>query len=419
MKPLNTNSIQARGPQIRALTRDIADAPDPHIKRIVAKVDAMVSRGPADALIEPLRHRLRMLHPPRPLRFGRLLFYPLGTLIVPAARWRRGQDMIPRTALMPMADHVRISMGWEAQVVEAEMEGRTTADIDLIERLGQTLWPAAARILASGGVPATWNRTELGEAVYKPLAANIAVLLERILPLGALCTATACGLLPPDMEKIGLMLDQVAAAAPGAVTMLLAIMITRLPEIAGSIGSGYRGPKGTTIEVALDRAADQVLRQLDEEEGVEVRIAAGTMTDAANVAAGIATLLKQLETKPRKSQNREQLRMLRQRLDASCRARFTIGLSDGFLMFLQHVGNPPAAPDIRDLEAAARELRILETEARTIGGGATYDFLLRKAAEAVGDKALRDRLTEVDQLRLTELLLGPDAALEMRNRPPP
>ena len=417
MKPVNTDPIQTRDPQIRALTRDIADAPDPHIKRIVAKVDAMASRGPADALIEPLRQRLRMLRPPRPLRFGRLLFYPLDTLVVPAARWRRGRNAIPRTALMPIAEHVRTTMGDEARPIEAGIQGRTTADIDLIERLGRTLWPAAARILASDTIPATWSRTELGDAVYLPLAAKIAALLAQIVPLGALCAKTAHGLLPPDMEKIGTMLGQVAATTPGALPMLLAVVLTRLPGAAGSIVPDYGGPKAAMIETALDQATDQVLRQLDEEEGVEVRIAAGTMTDAAVAAGGIATLLQQLDAMPRKSQQREQLRTLRQRLDASCRARFTIGLPEEFLTPLQNLGNPPATADVRDLETAARGLRVLETEARAVGGGASYDFLLRKAAEAVKDTAMRDRLTEVDQLRLMELLLGVDAALDMQNRP--
>ena len=56
-------------------------------------------------------------------------------------------------------------------------------------------------------------------------------------------------------------------------------------------------------------------------------------------------------------------------------------------------------------------------EARVVGSGATYDLLLRKAAETVKDSAMRDRLTHVDQIRLVELLAGPDAVLELLGVP--
>ncbi|HEY1412327.1 MAG TPA: hypothetical protein VGF36_09305, partial [Rhodopila sp.] len=94
-------------PPSRTLVQEVAKASDPRVRRIVAKIDAMAHRGPADALIEPLRLRLRMLHPPRPLRFGRLLFHPLDPLIVPTSRWRPGRHAIPRTALMPIVEQVR------------------------------------------------------------------------------------------------------------------------------------------------------------------------------------------------------------------------------------------------------------------------------------------------------------------------
>jgi hypothetical protein len=56
-------------------------------------------------------------------------------------------------------------------------------------------------------------------------------------------------------------------------------------------------------------------------------------------------------------------------------------------------------------------------EARVVGSGATYDLLLRKATETTKDRAMRDRLTQVDQIRLVEVLAGPDAALELLGAP--
>ena len=120
-------------PATRALTRMMVDAADSRVIRAVAMADAMISRGPADPspaepFIVPMRQRLTTLRPPQPLRFTRLMFYPLDRLIVPAARWQPGKPAIPRQALMPMARHVRLAMGAEATAIDAGIVGRTTAD---------------------------------------------------------------------------------------------------------------------------------------------------------------------------------------------------------------------------------------------------------------------------------------------------
>src|ERR1700761_5808561 len=148
---------------IRALAQNIANAPDNQIKRIVAKVDELVTRGSADALIEPLRQRLRLLRPPRPLRFVRLMFNPLDPLVVPPSRWLPGRHAIPRTALLPMALMVSREMGADAHALEAEAAGRTTADTALMARLGRSLWPTAARILEESQLPDTWAKSGLGD----------------------------------------------------------------------------------------------------------------------------------------------------------------------------------------------------------------------------------------------------------------
>jgi hypothetical protein len=77
------------------------------------------------------------------------------------------------------------------------------------------------------------------------------------------------------------------------------------------------------------------------------------------------------------------------------------------------VGIAPTPADIPALEAAARGLRVLETEGRVVGSGSTYDMLLDKAAEAIKDRSMQDRLSRVDQIRLVEILNGPEAALTM------
>jgi hypothetical protein len=54
-----------------------------------------------------------------------------------------------------------------------------------------------------------------------------------------------------------------------------------------------------------------------------------------------------------------------------------------------------------------------EVEARTIGSGADYDLLLRRATDMIKAGKLGGNLGTVDQIRLVELLAGPEAALAM------
>jgi hypothetical protein len=396
-------------PGTRALKREIAAAPDPHIVRIVAMVDAMAARGPADALIAPLRSRLAALRPPRPLRFCRLLFHPLDRLIVPASHWRPDRDSIPRTALAPIAEHVRRAMGPDATAIDGQIANRTTADTDLIARCGAVLWPAAARAVLAGSVPDNWEATGFNRTTYAPLAASIAALLDQGAAMEALAGATANGLLPPDGQRIGAILAAVAAAHLPALPMMIAILLARIPAAAATLPAANTGATGIAVQAALGRAADRMLAELDEQDGTKASIASGNLGDAGAAAGRIATLLRQLDTDTANPQRQVRLRAIRKKLDAGCKARFTAGLEQELLLPL----NAPAPPAVTVLETAARGLRVLETEARTVGSGATYDMLLKKAAEAIGGSSMLGRLAPVDQVRLVEILAGPEAAMAL------
>lgn len=404
-------SVRARDPAIRALSQELIEASGAQILRVVATVDAMVSRGAADQLVAPLRQRLIALRPPRPLRFVRLLFHPLDPLIVPAARWRFGQHSVPRTALAPMADHVRQTMGATATAMEAAIAGHTDAEAELIARLGRSLWPVAAAILAEPAMPAGWDATQLGVPVYRPLADVIATLLGQATALDALCVETANGLLPPGAEAIDLILTRVATAHPAALPMAIALLLARLPQAAAQVARSSVGPAGAVMAAALDQAAGLLLRQLEEADGIEVRIATGSLAESGGAVKGIATLLRLLDSGNAQPRRRDTLRAVRDRLDAGCKVRFAAALEDDLLMPLRHLGASPGSATISALETAARGLRVLETEARTVGSGATYDLLLGTAAAAIENGATREVLTLADRLRLVEILAGTDAAL--------
>ena len=414
----NTELVRVRDPAIHALRQELAEASGSQILRIVATLDAMVSRGPADQLVAPLRQRLIALRPPRPLRFARLLFHPLDPLIVPATRWRLGQNTIPRTALVPIADHIRLTMGAATAAIEEAIVGHTAAEADLIAHLGKSLWPAAARILTRPATPASWAITELGDSTYRPLAAIIATLLGQAAALDVLCAETANGLLPPKAEAIDAILNDVTTANLAALPMTIALLLARVPEAASLLARSQAGPDRAVVRDAMDQAAELLLRQLDDEDGTEVRIATGSLADSAGAVKDIATLLRLLDIPNAKPARREKLRAVRNRLDAGCKARFAAGLQDELLMPLQQLGTSPDSAAIAALESAARGLRVLETEARTIGGGGTYDLLLEKAAEAIESGSTPAVLSRAEQARLVEILGGSDAALAVLGRSP-
>jgi hypothetical protein len=406
--PVTAVASPAPPPHSRDLgtvTRDVAGAGDAQVIRIVATVDAMAIRGAADELIAPLRERLAVLRPPRPLRFTRLLFHPLDPVIVAAALWRPGQDGIPRTALAPLADCVRRAIGAQAQAIDVAIRGHTTSETALVAAQGPALWSAAGAILASAAMPPLWRETGLGDAAFAPLARRAGALLAQMPALHRLCAETVYGLLPPRPEALQAILQDVSAADGAALPMLVRLLLTRLPQLASMLAmpSGAAGPK---LKVALDQAVDGLLDQLTAQDGAQAQIANASLAEASVAVRRIATLLQQIEDGTVRSARRTQLVAIRQQVDAGCRARFATGLQDQVLTRL-HLAT---GQDMPALEAAARGLRALETEARTMGGSSAYDRMLSQAAEAIKAENGLDR---TDQLRLVEILAGSDAALVM------
>ena len=411
MTPGASLDAMKSGASLDAMKRALIGASDPQILKIVAAVDAMIQRGPADFLIVPLRPRLAVLRPPRPLRFARLLFYPLDLLMVRAARWRPGQPLIPRSVIKPMADQVRRAMGPAVAAFGSEIAGRSTADIDVIAHSGQTLWPLAAATLTQTAVPEGWGETGLGVDSYRPLADAVAALLAEAVTLDRLRLDAAFGLVPAQPDAIAAMLERVDKANRAALPMLVAMLLDQLPEAADLLTTRHCGLPDSVIRTATDEAADLLLRRLEPQGGIATRIAAGTLADAGAAAARIASLLKHLGLIDANIPRRDRLRTARRHLAAACEARFAAGLQHELLAPLSRIGVASAAADMDPLEAAARGLRMLETEARAAGNAATYDLLLSKATEAITADTMRGRLAPTEQLRLVEILAGSDAAL--------
>ncbi|WP_137179631.1 hypothetical protein [Roseomonas sp. AR75] len=153
-----------------AMRLALAAAPPDKLGRIVGMLDSLQERGVADALLQAARPRLKDLRLNRPMRFTRLLAVPLEPALVPPEAWTRTPIEIPRNALSPIGEAVRVAIGPVAEEIEAASLGRTMADQAMVARLGARLWPLAA---AAGlpAVPPGWEEAGLPAASAAPVLA--------------------------------------------------------------------------------------------------------------------------------------------------------------------------------------------------------------------------------------------------------
>lgn len=417
--PTNPAPANPAPADLRAIRRILIAASDTQIRRVVALVDEMTQRGVADALIEPLRQRLAQLRPPRKLRFERLLFLPLDPVIVPPRAWRPADPTIPRNAVLPLSNTVRVALGPDAAAIDALIAGKLADDLPVIEQAGALLWPEAARSLASAPLPAEWADAGLNPSVHKPIASGVAAVLARRPALEAVIQDAHAGLLTVGEEAIEPIIAGLAEETTESQALVIAVLLARLPRagpLLSVLDSVMRG--SPPLRQASDRAADALLDRLDTENGIESRITHATLGQACHEVHRLGAMLSELEDRTGDPKRRTRLRGLRQRLDASCRTRFAGSLKDEFLAPLQAMSGAIDPPVQRLLETTARQLRTLEVAARPIGSGAVYDTLLFQAAAAItADGSKRDGVSVMRSARLVEILAGPDAAMALLGVP--
>jgi hypothetical protein len=409
-------SMRSSNPAIREVSRGLTEAGDEKILTVVRMVDAMPNRGAADQLIAPLRARLARLRPPRPLRFARLLFLPLDPLIVPAARWRPLQPGIPRTAIPVLAAAVERALGPVGQRVAAMIEGRTTQDEAVVEAAGELLWPEAARVLLDQTVPPGWETTGLGLQVHKPLTRRIGALLSQAARLRRMMTDAAHGLVPPESTDVQAFLGGAIALDPDVLPMAITVLLARIPESGPLLmrAAALLGQReGALFRDASEQAANILLDQLDAPDAAEGQLGGQDLAQAGAAARRLMLLLGTLDAEALSPDRRERLNNLRERIDLGCQALFTERLTTDLLEPLRAcaAGGDPDA--VWDLEAAARGLRALETEARRAGEHELYDKLLGEAAGVLRGMILGGGVNRGGGLRLMEIVAGPEEALAL------
>ena len=375
------------GQDLGDVQASLAQAADAQIARVVAMVDALPDRGDADALIAPLRPRLAQLRPVRAVGFTRLLFTPVNPVIVPTLEWRRSGLGVPRPALQLLGEAIRAALP-EGAAWRAEIHPES----------GPILWPMAATILDGLGMPADWAATGLATREYSAVAGIAAALLHE----ATLIDMRASRRRPADDATIRAILHRCKARKAAALDTAVAVLLAQLPS------PGRVLPLAAEVandDLIIGRALDQVVANLS-------RAAAGTsdLRGTAAEAGRIALLLGSLE-KSATPGRRNRLDSIRRKADASCRRCFDGAFSETMALVKTGAAAPFDDGSVAAIEARARDLRSFEGAARKLGSATYYDTLLADAALTI--RKAPGPLGLADQVRLVEILAGPEQALAM------
>ena len=386
---------------LRTLARALRDAPAAQIREAVAMIDALAERGAADALIAPLRGRLRQLGIPRRLGFVRLLFLPLDPVIRDPAGWRAEQAAVPRSALAPLGAAVQRALAEHAGAIRAGTAAGMAAP-DLVDRFGAPLWTAGAevlRTLSAAAPPPGWESTGLPAACLAPIASASACVL------GAEAELRAAVDRPDGPAVIARVIAASAAAGPPCLALLAAVLLGRCAAPAGLLAllAQVAAAAGPGAHAAVDRALTAVFERLEREAGAGISAVAADQ--AAGLLAGVAN-----GTSPRQQALAQATQL---RLDAACRARLQTELAARVLVPMAALAGEAGAGTVAALESEARALAGYAAAARQLGNPDRYDRLLREAAAAVRAPAGAPALTPTDRVRMVEILAGPEAALAL------
>lgn len=399
--------------ELEALHATLAATDDEKIPRLLAIVDRLEHRGPADAMIAPFRLRISQLGIARPLRFVRLLFAPLDPVVVPPADWQVRSPLIPRNALPPMADMVRQVMGPEARRIEEIISGHTTHDHHIVDEAGPALWTAAAQALVHAGCPQGWTaRSGLPPELFQPMACRIGTALGQIHVLQTWHAEALLGI-PVRTSAARNLLHQVNARQPEALGLLFAVALARLPQAAGVLRQAIAEIGGRTAETmlaAMEAAAESLLSGLEAASGIEKAVLGTPLRQAGAEVSRILRLIACVDRDNAKPARRARLAAARRRLSGSAQLRFTLGLQKDFLQILESPAFDADTNSLNTLEEAARGLWELASEAARVGNAATYETLVRQTTDAIRAICPGPRFTLAAKVRLVEILAGSDEA---------
>ncbi|MFO0181949.1 MAG: hypothetical protein ACK53N_03700 [Alphaproteobacteria bacterium] len=394
------------------ISKRTSKASDTVLQQVVAVLEAVPSRAVLDPIIEAARPRLRLLRPPRPITFARILFLPFDGAVVPLKEWSPGSARLPRPALLPISEALRAAMGPAAEKISANLGGRNFFDVMQVDTEGRALWAEAARLAPTLSFPQGLPAADLNEAQSAELlqlAASIWRHADRIWeaklasfsgPSPELVIAALRGPAQEGQNVFSLALSSLLdrAQSPGSVLATA----SRLSPIAGSI-------------------ADEKLMEL-QREPVEA-LPKEDPPRAAHIAEEYVALLKELESAPpgRVKDRRAVIMPLLQQIGVAAEEAAQYIVVRQLLPALHEPNAKRRAAVVLNMEILARALRRLEMAGRRAGRFEAFDKLHANYAvklKAVVNALDGGGLQRHDIIRIAEILLGTEKAMAMAGPEP-
>ena len=400
------------------------DVNDKKLLQTVALIDRLSRRGAIDDLLAPLRPRLSRLQPPRPLTVKRLLTVPVEELLVPAVDWRPGSLRLSRELLASV--HELVLAGLEPALrssVEQQLDGCSMHDTSVVLAVGRRLWPAAADALDAslrdGGDNKGRNRRQQLEIAVEllrlgPPLADVFLQLpaKPVHRLDQAQTRRIDGLIQV-LERLGDRALAIGSEALGCRLGDAALLLSAL-QATGAGASPVRfaaaSDAAKRVVVELDATADQ-LRGGDRQSAVAL----------ADEAVRLVGTLSALETAPADLPvDRAGLKAIGRKAGKAIEGHLQNVIFGEVLEGFNKIRESSASStEVAAVEAAARAARRLAAAGRQLGLESQVDLVVKTAlddfrsglAGPAGEAATNERC--MDQLRIVEIVFGPDAAFEL------
>ncbi|MCA3314972.1 MAG: hypothetical protein ING24_06060 [Roseomonas sp.] len=389
------------------ISKRASRASDSVLQQVVAVLEAVPSRTMLDPIIESARPRLKLLRPPRPITFARILFLPFDGAVVPLKEWSMGSAKLPRPALMPISEAIRAAMGPEAEKISANLGGRSFFDVLQVDSEGRTLWAEAARLAPTlsfpKGLPAAGLDAAQSEQLLE-LAAGIWRHADAIWEAKLACFSG------PSSELVAAALKGPAEEGEAVFSIALLSLLDRAQSPGSVLATAAR------LSPIASNIADEKLREL--QAAPLPILPAEDPVRAAHIAAEYVALLKEFENllSGRSKERQAVITPLMQSIGEAIKEVTQQIIQRQFLPALNEPNAKRRAAVVLNIEILARALGRLEEAGRRAGRFEAFDKL--QVSHAVKLRSILNGLDggglqRHDVIRIADILLGAEKAMEL------
>ena len=382
-------------------------ASDSVLQQVVAVLEAVPSRAMLDPIIETARPRLKLLRPPRPITFARILFLPFDGAVVPLKEWSMGSAKLPRPALMPISEAIQTAMGPEAEKISANLGGRNFFDVLQVDSQGRTLWAEAARLAPTLSFPEGLPAAGLDAAQSRQLlelAAGIWRYADGIWEAKLACFSG------PSSELVAAALKGPAEEGEAVFSIALLSLLDRAQSPGSVLSTAAR------LSPIASNIADQKVREL--QNAPLPILPAEDPVRAAHIAAEYVALLKELESilSSRSEARQAVITPLLEKIGEAIKEVTQQIIQRQFLPALNEPNAKRRAAVVLNIEILARALGRLEEAGRRAGRFEAFDKL--QVSHAVKLRSILNGLDggglqRHDVIRIADILLGAEKAMEL------